>query len=142
VTESDAADYLQEAIAAALREGGGQFADACIGIECALKDLADRGFAIEELVFAFAPGGMTVEHVRFLPQVPADYQLEAFWAVLYTLCYPKQSPFGGEAWRPARAAVGYRRDPQIGYHHGHDVGLPLGCDRAYEAAKAGKSPAA
>ena len=131
MTPAEGADFLGAAVAESFSLAKGQFRELCVGIECAIAELCDRGLAIDELTLGFYKDGLRVEDVCFLARVPADYQCEGIWAAIYSCLTPRHTPFGKDPLRVRELAIGYRLAPQITYDPEQDNGLPMAFDRPY-----------
>ena len=131
MTHDEATEYLKAAVQESFQDAKGQTQQVCLGIECALLCLQDKGFALDELELEFFKDGMRVRDARFLSEVPGDYQITGVWAVIYSCLMPRFSPFGKDPMRIVSLEVGYGLAPRLTFDIDHDNGLPMALDRPY-----------
>lgn len=136
--------FLNDVASECAKEHGGSYREVCIGLESALKELAEnRSTAVSHLRINYYREGLRCE-VLGVFEPPKDYILDGLWTVLYGSVMPRFTPFGPEPMRVSSLEIGYGLDPKVTYDSSHENGLPMAMNRPYDAMKAaGKSaPAA
>lgn len=133
-TTTEAIDYLNRVIDEASKSYGGSFRDGCLAIEAALKILDAAGDHVLSFTLIVRPEGVAIEAVT-LGDRPEAFHLEGVWALLYSLCMPRNSPFFKEPLRISSVVVTHGKDPCVSYDRGHDNGLPMALDRPFDGEK-------
>lgn len=115
---------------------GGSFRDVCVGLEVAMAQQEDRkDWWIIKLVLGFENGAVKVEDVQIAEKQPPNYNVRGIWAVLYSMCMPRLTPFDKDPLRIRRISISYGDNPVVEYDRLQDIGLPLSLDRPYDAEK-------
>ena len=133
-------ESLNAIATAAYQESSGSFRDMCIGIEVGMKN-ADQelGWRITKIVLGFAHKGgknaFAIEDLEMVKKTPKGWSIEGLWAVLYSMCMPRLTPFAEDPMHIRRITLAYGANPTLEYDREQSLGIPLSLDCKYDAKR-------